>query len=57
MAWESRTGTERRYYTRSRKIRGRVVREYVGRGSKAEIEAALDQERREEREMPPCVTL
>ncbi len=48
--WESR---ERGglYYTRSRKVRGQVVREYVGTGPHAELAAqydALDRLRREE---------
>ena len=41
MGWEEhkRGG---RYYTRSRKVNGRVVREYVGRGEVAKAIATLD---------------
>lgn len=48
--WESRKRGGR-YYTRSRKVDGQVVREYVGTGPIAEFAAqmdALDRERREE---------
>ena len=52
MGWETRTGSAGRYYTRSRKVRGRVVREYVGAAGSpmAEITAAEDQMHREARE-------
>jgi hypothetical protein len=45
MAWE-----KGRYYTRSRKVNGRVVREYVGTGEAAEQVARLDASTRQERE-------
>ena len=49
MAWEKR---ERGglYYTRSRKVNGRVVREYVGTGPLAELAAQMDALKRCQRE-------
>jgi hypothetical protein len=50
MGWEKRARGGL-YYTRSRKINGRVVREYVGTGPLATLAAemdALDRQRRQE---------
>jgi hypothetical protein len=44
MSWEVRGG--RRRYTRSRRVAGRVIREYVGTGPHAEEAAAADDARR-----------
>lgn len=48
MSWESRNGRGR-YYTRSKRVNGRIVREYLGSGPVAEIVAAQDAESRAER--------
>ncbi len=50
MGWETR-GTDTRYYTRSRWVDGRVVREYVGSeplGKIAALEDELERRLREE---------
>ena len=48
MGWEHR-GPHGPYYTRSKKINGRVVREYVGGGEFGAVIALLDAEERAER--------
>lgn len=58
MAWEKRKRGSR-YYTRSRKVAGKVVREYVGGGTGfggklGEIAASSDELGRLERELRAC---
>ena len=48
MAWEVRRG--RKYYYRSRRVNGRVVKEYAGTGPAAEEAARLDAEKAAEKE-------
>jgi hypothetical protein len=49
MAWESRSGSGR-YYTRSRRVNGKIVREYIGHGPIAEATYNADLLARQHRE-------
>ena len=49
MAWEPR-GRSHRYYTRSRRVDGRVQRTYFGRGPEAKLAAALDEHQQQDRQ-------
>ena len=50
MAWEYRHGRTKKYFYKSRKINGRVIKEYYGCGLTAQLFAALDAERKWQRE-------
>jgi hypothetical protein len=45
MTWERRKGSGR-YYTQSRRVSGRIVREYIGSGPDAELIARIDEQDR-----------
>jgi ribosomal protein L25 (general stress protein Ctc) len=47
MPWETRKG-KGRYYTRSRRVNGRVIRDYYGSGETAHVIAELDRQRRQD---------
>lgn len=49
MSWETRPNGSR-YYTRSRRVNGRIVREYVGGGAIGELSEQMDAIEREERQ-------
>ena len=49
MAWETRPHSRGRYYSRSRKVAGRVLRVYVGAGALGAAAAAEDARTRDER--------
>ena len=49
MAWEPR-GRSHRYYTRSRRVDGKVQPIYFGRGPEAKLAAALDEHQQRDRQ-------
>ena len=49
MSWESRNGRGR-YYTRSRRVGGQIVRQYIGHGPIAELIAESDRQERERKQ-------
>lgn len=49
MGWERRKGGSGQYYTRSKRVRGRVRREYIGCGPVAHLAAETDALAREAR--------
>lgn len=51
MAWEKRAGTREVYYCRTRRVRGKRVREYFGNGPVAEVAWLVDVLRRVEAEL------
>ena len=51
MSWETRNGQGRRYYTRSRREGGKIVREYLGIRKIAAIAARMDALERQKREL------
>jgi len=51
VSWEQRQrGAGQRYYYRARKVRGKVIKEYVGTGAEAERAAEADAKARADRE-------
>src|SRR5262249_5156720 len=50
MGWETRRPGGPRFYVRSQKVSGRVVRQYIGTGARGEAAAAADALRRAERQ-------
>ncbi len=49
MSWEVRNRRPTRYYYTARKVNGRVLKGYVGRGPAAELAASLDAQARRRR--------
>ncbi len=50
MSWESRKG-KGRYYTRSRRVNGKIRRQYIGMGDRAEVTAEADAKERAARRL------
>ena len=51
MSWDRKPNTGKSYYYRNKRVDGRPVKEYVGRGAKGEQAAQRDEEERLQRQL------
>ena len=51
MSWDRKLNTSKSYYYRNKRLDGRRVKEYVGRGAKGEQAAQLDEQERLQRQL------
>jgi len=51
MSWDRKPETGKSYYYRNKRVDGRAVKEYIGRGPKGERAAQLDEQERRQRQL------